>query len=319
MKYLFVVVLVLVSFGCKEDQPKAMTEVELGKHLYFDTRLSADDTVSCNTCHDITGKKGGVDNLPTSVGIKGQKGGRNSPTVWNASLLSTQFWDGRAEDLAAQAKGPITNPIEMGMKDHDAVIEKLKKIPGYVKAFDAVYGKDSFNIDNLATAIAAYEATLVTLNSPYDKYQEGDKSAMSPEAIKGMELFSTIGCTSCHSGSAFAGPKLPVGQGFFMKFPTFTDNNPYIKKYNLMKDEGRFEVTKSESDKHMFRVPTLRNIELTSPYFHNGSVASLDETVRVMAKSQLHKDLSEEEVNSLVAFLKSLTGNLPEIKAPKPL
>lgn len=296
------------------DNPMSKPKIELGKALYFDVRLSKDNSVSCNTCHDVN--RGGVDGLPTSKGIGGQFGDRNSPTVFNAAFLSVQFWDGRAATLEDQAKGPLTNPIEMGMESHDAVIAKVKSIPGYVKAFERVFGKkDPVTIDNLAKAIAAYERTLITPNSPFDRYVKGNKQALSPEALEGMTLFQTVGCVACHQGQAFAGPSLPVGQGFYMRFPNFPGSD-YDKKYEFSKDLGRYKVTKNESDKNMFRVPTLRNVELTAPYFHNGKVATLDEAVRVMAKTQLNKDLSEADVKKLVAFLKSLTGQIPTTKPP---
>jgi len=287
---------------------------ELGYHLYFDKRLSADNSISCNSCHDITNQKGGVDGLPTSVGINGQKGGRNAPTVWNAKFLSVQFWDGRAKDLADQAKGPITNPIEMGMENHEAAISKIKDVDGYKKLFAEAFKdqEDPINIENAAKAIAAFESTLITLNSPYDK------GKMSAEAQAGFNTFKEVGCVSCHSGDHFAGPQLPIGTGFYMKFPTFPKAD-LEEKYEFSGDMGRYEVTENEADKHFYRVPTLRNIELTGPYFHNGRVNSLDEAVRVMGRTQLNKDLNAEEVNSIVAFLKSLTGELPIVQEAKTL
>lgn len=292
-----------------------ISEVELGKMLYFDPRLSVDGTISCNSCHNVM--NGGSDNRQFSMGVRGQLGDRNSPTVFNATFLSVQFWDGRAPSLKEQAKGPLINPVEMGNKDHDQVVVRLKKIPGYVEAFDKVYpGEGSLNIENLASAIAAYEKTLTTLNSPYDKFVSGDLSALNELEKKGYEVFKSVGCTSCHAGSHFAGPDLPEGTGFFMKFPTFAEGNPYIQKYKLTKDKGRFGETKNKVDMHMYRVPTLRNIALTSPYFHNGSVSSLEEAVRVMAKSQLNKDLNADEVESIVSFLKTLTGSIAEQTLP---
>ncbi|MCB9024940.1 MAG: cytochrome-c peroxidase [Bdellovibrionaceae bacterium] len=292
-----------------------INEIELGKMLYFDPRLSKDATVSCNSCHNVM--NGGSDNRQFSAGIRGQLGGRNSPTVFNAAFLSVQFWDGRAPSLKEQAKGPLINPVEMGNKDHKEVIARLSKIPGYVQAFKNVYpGNDSLNIENLATAIAVYEKTLVTENSPFDRFQEGDETALTEVEKKGWETFKQVGCTSCHSGDHFAGPQLPEGQGFYMKFPTFTEGNKYEKAYKFTKDKGRYAETKNKADMFMFRVPTLRNIALTAPYFHNGSVKELDEAVKVMAKSQLNRDLNDEEVASIVVFLKSLTGTIPEQTFP---
>ena len=282
--------------------------------LFFDPRLSIDGTVSCNSCHNVM--TNGTDNRPVSVGVKGQKGGRSAPTVFNAAFLSAQFWDGRAATLEDQAKGPILNPIEMGMPSEEAVLERLRKIPGYVAKFAEVFGENGLTYDNIAKAIAAYERTLITPNSPFDRYMRGDKSAMSEEALRGMELVQSVGCTACHTGPNFAGPaNLPVGQGFFQKFPTFT-NNEYVKKYDLMSDTGLHSVTGKEEDKYMWRVPTWRNVALTAPYFHNGSVKTLDEAVRVMAKTQLNKDLKPDEVRAIVAFLNSLTGEIPPQTMP---
>lgn len=297
-----------------EQSLNQITEVELGKMLYFDPRLSKDGTVSCNSCHNVM--NGGSDNLAVSTGVRGQRGNRNSPTVFNAAFLSVQFWDGRSPNLKEQAKGPLVNPIEMGNKNHKEVVDRVAKIPGYVSAFKNVYpGNESLNIENLAQAIAAYEKTLVTVNSRFDSYQNGEENALTDLEKKGWETFKVVGCTSCHSGDHFAGPELPEGQGFYMKFPTFP-NTKFDKTYKFTKDKGRSDVTKNKADTHMFRVPTLRNIALTAPYFHNGAVKELDEAVKVMAKTQLNKDLSDEEVNSIVAFLKSLTGNITQQTAP---
>jgi cytochrome c peroxidase len=297
------------------NNPITPAKVELGKQLYFDPRLSKDGTVSCNSCHNVMA--GGEDNRPNSVGIKGQHGGRSAPTVWNSAFLSVQFWDGRAKSLEEQAKGPLTNPIEMGMDNHDAVIARIKSIPGYVDGFKKAFpGSKDINIDQVAMAIATYERTLVTPDSPFDLYMKGNKKALSAAAVRGMNLAQSVGCTSCHSGPNFAGPLLPEGAGFYQKFPTFPGSS-YDSKYELTADEGRSGVTKNPADKHFFRVPTWRNIALTAPYMHNGKVPNLPEAVRVMAKTQLNKELKEEEVSDLVAFLNALTGKFPEQKMPR--
>lgn len=295
-----------------DDNPMTEAKIELGKQLYFDKRLSVDGTISCNSCHSVLSD--GVDSRKTSMGVKGQQGGRNAPTVWNAAFLTAQFWDGRAKTLEDQAKGPPLNSIEMGMPDADTVVERLKQIPGYKKQFDEVFGAVTY--DNMAKAIAAYERTLLTPNSPFDRYQKGDEDAMSAQAVRGMKTVREVGCNACHTGVAFAGPQLPMGQGFYQKFPTFTDNE-YVEKYNLMEDQGRFEATGNDGDKHMWKVPTWRNVALTAPYFHNGSVETLDEAVRVMAKTQLNKDLTDKQVDDIVAFLNALTGEFPEQTLPR--
>ena len=296
------------------DNPTTAEKVELGKQLYFDPRLSIDGTVSCNSCHNVMSS--GTDNRPTSVGINGLRGGRNAPTVWNAAYLSAQFWDGRAATLEDQAKGPPLNPIEMGMPSEEAVEKRLQAIPGYVKQFSSVFGgNDTVTYNNMAKAIAAFERTLITIDSPVDRYVDGDKTALSKQAIRGMKLFTETGCNACHSGANYAGPALPTGQGFYQKFPTFPSK--YDQKYKLAEDKGRFEVTNDKADMNMWRVPTLRNVAVTAPYFHNGSVATLHEAVRVMAKTQLNKELNNDDVDAIVAFLNGLTGEFPEITLPR--
>jgi cytochrome c peroxidase len=299
-----------------KDNPMTPAKVELGKQLFFEPRLSADGTVSCNDCHNVMGS--GTDNRPVSVGISGQKGGRSAPTVWNAAFLSAQFWDGRAASLEDQAKGPILNPIEMGMPNPELAVQRIKSIPGYVAQFKEVFGgNDPVTYDNIAKAIASYERTLITPNSAFDKFAKGDKKALSEPAQRGMHLVEQVGCTSCHTGPNFSGPAdLAVGQGFYQKFPAFPGSE-YDAKYSLIQDLGRYGVTKKDEDKNVWRVPTWRNVALTAPYFHNGSVKTLDEAVRVMAKTQLNKELKANEVTDIVAFLNSLTGEFPKQTMPK--
>ena len=297
-----------------KDNPQTKEKIELGKMLYFDPRLSYNGTVSCNSCHNVMAD--GADGRSVSVGVDGHKGGRSAPTVLNSAFLSVQFWDGRAKSLEEQAKGPLINPIEMGNKNHNQVIDRLKKIPGYVKKFAKVFKeKKSLNIDNLAKAIASYERTLITTNSPFDRYLKGYKKGLSAKAKKGWDTFQKVGCVTCHNGVNFAGPTLPEGTGYFMKFPTYP-NTKYDKKYKFSKDLGRYEQTKQEADKNMWRVPTLRNIALTAPYFHNGSVETLSEAVRVMDKTQLNKNLTNQQVSQIVNFLESLTSKGPQQNMP---
>lgn len=296
------------------DNPSTEAKISLGKMLYMDPRFSSTGTVSCNSCHNVM--EGGDDSRTVSMGVHGKTGGRNSPTVWNSAFHSVQFWDGRAELLEDQAKGPVVNPVEMGMSDIEVAMDKVRAIPGYKPYFEEAFGKDSMTVDNAAKAVAAFERTLITPGSAYDKYVKGDKKAMTAEQVRGMDTFASAGCASCHSGAAFNGPKMALGQGFYAKFPTFADND-YDKKYNLSADKGREEATGKAADAHMYRVPTLRNITDTAPYFHNGSVNDLSEAVRVMAKTQLNKDLSDKEVKDIVAFLGALTGPYPEITMPR--
>ena len=279
--------------------------VELGKALYFDPRLSQSHNISCNTCHQIG--LGGVDMLSTSIGHKWQKGGRNAPTVLNAVFNVAQFWDGRAADLKAQAGGPIQNPIEMGIT-HEHAIEMLKGIPGYAKPFEAAFpsDKDRITMPNVVTAIAAFEATLITPNAPFDKFLRGDANALSAEQKEGLKLFIDTGCASCHSG-------INVGGQMYAPFGVVQKPGADILPPN---DKGRFAVTKTVSDQYVFRVPELRNIELTPPYFHSGQVWDLNQAVGIMATDQLGKTLTDAEVAKIVAFLSSLTGEQPQVVYP---
>lgn len=297
------------------DNPTTAEKIELGKMLFFDPRFSATGTVSCFSCHNVM--EGGDDHRSVSIGVHGVAGGRNAPTVWNAAFLSSQFWDGRAATLEEQAVGPVTNPIEMGMESLDHALDRIQAIPGYKRYFDDAFGAgDNVTMSNAAKAIAAYERTLITPNSPYDRYVNGDKNALSAQAKRGMDTFEEVGCVSCHSGAAFNGPAMPAGAGLFVKFPTYEANQD-LEKFDLLADEGRFEATGNEADKHVWRVPTLRNLEFTAPYFHNGAVKSLDEAVAVMARAQLNLNLDDEQVSDIAAFLESLTGEFPTQTMPR--
>ncbi len=289
------------------DNPTTAEKVELGKMLYHDPRLSSTGTVACASCHNTM--LGGEDNRAGSMGVQAQVGGRSAPTVWNAAFNKVQFWDGRAASLEDQAAGPVTNPIEMGMKSWDDVVARLKTIPGYKQAFHKAFGTDVISKDLATKAIAAYERTLITPNSAYDKYVGGDKTALTEQQVRGMTKVAELGCTSCHSGAAFN------GAGTFQKFPVHP--NGYFEAQNhFSKDKGLAEVTKKPENAHFWKVPTLRNIALTAPYFHNGSVATLDQAVKVMAKLQLDKELSKAEVADIVAFLNALTGQFPKQTMP---
>lgn len=296
------------------DNPTTPEKVELGKMLYFDPRLSSTGTVSCFSCHNVM--EGGDDHRPTSIGVHDQVGGRNAPTVWNAAFLSVQFWDGRAASLEDQAKGPIANPIEMGMPNLEAAVKRLKQIPGYAPKFKTAFGdKAQISEDTVAKAIAAYERTLITPNSPYDRFVKGDKKALTAQQQKGMQAFADVGCVACHSGPNFSGPSLPVGTGFFMKFPVFADNE-MVAKYRVLDDGGKAAVTGKPEDQNMWRVPTLRNLAYTAPYMHNGAVKTLPEAVNMMAVTQLNKTLSEQQIADIVAFLEGLSGAFPEQTMP---
>lgn len=298
-----------------QDDPMTPAKIALGKQLYFDPRLSLTGTVSCNSCHNLM--TNGTDNRSVSTGVRGALGSRNSPTVFNAAFHSVQFWDGRAATLEDQAKGPIGNPVEMGMPHGSVEVARVKQIPGYRPEFEKVFGDNNpITLDNITKAIATFERTLVTPDSPYDRFVQGDKDALSPAAQHGLALVQSNGCTACHSGALFNGPQLPSGTGFYMKFPKNV-NSAYVKKYDLMADPGRYAVTHKPADKHMWSVQSWRNIALTAPYFHNGSVQTLPEAVRVMESTETDKQLTDTEVADIVAFLNSLTGQPPIVAMPR--
>ncbi|MCL1058107.1 cytochrome-c peroxidase [Shewanella gelidimarina] len=275
-------------------------KVELGKMLFFEPRLSKSGFISCNSCHNLS--LGGVDALPTSIGHHWQQGPINSPTVLNAEYGLAQFWDGRAKDLQEQAGGPIANPKEMGFS-HELAVDTIRSMPAYQTRFASVYQTNNISIDAITDAIAEFEKTLVTPNAPFDQYLLGDKSAINSDAKAGYQLFKDKGCVSCHNGPA-------VGGTMYMKMglvKPFHTKNPA---------EGRKGVTGKEADKFVFKVPTLRNIELTYPYFHDGSVWNLADAVNTMADIQLGQALTATETKQMVSFLNSLTGEQPQIVLP---
>ena len=336
MKWALMILAALAVAGCKKKEPPApvvedkatveeekpevpdigpiqplpntvavnMEKVLLGRSLYHDTILSGDGTVSCATCHMLD--HGGAEPRKTSTGIGGQVGPINSPTVLNSGYNFVQFWDGRAKDLQEQAAGPVENPIEMGAK-WENVVKRLKKNKEYTESFAKLY-EDGVTKDNVTDAIAEYEKSLIT-PSRFDKYLLGDETAITDDEKKGYATFREVGCTACHTG-------IIVGGTMFQKMGLvndyFADRGTPITDADL----GRYNVTKNPADKHFFKVPTLRNVELTPPYLHDGSRETLEETVQVMGKYQLGRDLSEEQVGSIVAFLKSLTGELPAHAKP---
>jgi cytochrome c peroxidase len=278
------------------SNPSTPEKVDLGRLLYFDRRLSKNHDVSCNSCHGLT--KYGVDNQMTSLGHKHQFGDRNSPSVYNAAGHFVQFWDGRAADVEAQAKGPVLNPVEMAMPDESAVIATLESIPGYVDAFHKAFPQDpnAVTYDNLGKAIGAFERNLVT-PSPWDKFLSGDETALTNAQKAGFNSFISAGCGQCHQGELVGGSMYEI----LGKVVAWPDSE----------DIGRAKVTKQETDRFRFKVPSLRNVTETGPYFHDGSVATLTQAVQLMAKHQLGKELSDREVTSIVSWLGSLTGALP--------
>lgn len=269
--------------------------VALGERLFHDRRLSADKSLACDSCHDLA--HGGVDGKPVSVGIGGALGSINAPTVFNSGLSFVQFWDGRAASLEEQVAGPIHNPAEMG-SNWAEVLSRLSLDAEIVAEFRHAY-RDGLNAANIADAIACFERSLVTPNSRFDRYLGGDKSALSEQEREGYRLFRDLGCTSCHQGAL-------LGGNMFQKFGVLGDY--FTGQPETKADLGRFNVTGRTEDRHVFKVPTLRNIAQTAPYFHNGSVASLEQAVSIMGRYQLGRELSPPDVQAMVAFLNSLTG-----------
>ena len=275
--------------------------VELGKKLYFDPRLSKSGFISCNSCHNLS--MGGTDNLKTSIGDHWQQGPINAPTVLNSSMNVAQFWDGRAADLKAQAGGPIANPGEMAFT-HTLALEVLESIPAYVTEFTRVFGPDCINIDQVTEAIAEFEKTLVTPNSHFDQWLLGHTNAISAEELAGYQLFKTSGCVACHMGPA-------VGGTSFQKMGLIA---PYETRNAA---EGLAAVTGQDADRFKFKVPTLRNVELTYPYFHDGEADTLAEAVDIMGRLQLGRNFEKTEIDRIVAFLITLTGQQPSFLIPQ--
>lgn len=312
--------------------PTTPEKVALGERLFHDKALSIDRTVSCSSCHDVR-KGAGEDHRPTSLGVGGQVGGRNAPTVWNAAFQSVLFWDGRAPSLEEQSKGPPLNPIEMGMPSLQAVEQRVREDASYREPFARAFGTGQpITITEIAAAIAAYERTLITPDAPYDRFVRGDDKALTSAQLRGMELFQSVGCVLCHSGPNFSGASLfdpaPSPQRLFPVFPA----QKYVERYGLTRDAG---ANAPGNRQGIWRIPSLRNVALTAPYFHNGSVDNLAEAVRIMAAGQrgrrIDNDvdgdrsvvwskqnrtisrvesaaLSDRDVNDIVAFLKSLSS-----------
>ncbi len=286
------------------SNPITEQKVSLGRMLYFDPRLSKSQEISCNSCHGLD--TFGVDGQPTSDGHKGKVGDRNSPTVYNAAGHFVQFWDGRAEDVEEQAKGPILNPVEMAMPDEKYVLTVLNSMPEYIAAFKAAFPEEQNPVtyDNVAKAIGAFERKLVT-PARWDKLLKGDQEALSPEEKQGFQTYMEVGCQACHAGT-FVGGNMYQMMGMVKPWPDTSD-------------PGRAKVTQSDADQMVFKVPSLRNIEKTGPYYHNGQVVTLEESVRLMGEYQLGRNLTDAQVQSIIIWLRTLTGEIPVeyIKPPE--
>lgn len=284
------------------ENPVTEEKITLGRKLYFDSRLSKNHDISCNSCHPLG--RYGADGEVTSPGHRGQRGERNSPTVYNAALHVAQFWDGRAADVEAQAKGPVLNGIEMGMPSEDYVLEVLRSIPGYRPLFRAAFPESDppISYDNVAKAIGAFERRLLTPSS-FDAYLAGDASALTDVQVEGLATFMDVGCMTCHLGPA-------VGGSLYRKLGL-------VKPYGT-EDPGRFAVTGNEADRQVFKVPSLRNVTQTAPYFHDGSIPTLEDAIRIMGDHQLGRTLSKAEITSIRAFLRTLAGTIDPLYTAKP-
>ncbi|HHB12392.1 MAG TPA: cytochrome-c peroxidase [Chromatiales bacterium] len=287
------------------DNVLSPEKVDLGKKLFFDPRLSASGLISCNTCHNLG--MGGDDNLETSIGHGWAKGPRNAPTVLNAVFNIAQFWDGRAEDLKSQAKGPIQAGVEMANRP-ERVVATLKSMPEYVEQFRKAFPgqADPVTFDNVAVAIEAFEATLLTPDSRFDRFLEGDAQALSDQEKQGLRVFMDKGCAGCHGG-------INLGGNGYHPFGVVKRPGAEILPPD---DKGRYQVTKTATDAYVFRSPPLRNVALTAPYFHSGKVWDLRQAVAIMSSSQLGQELSESEIDAITAFLRTLTGRQPRIEYP---
>jgi cytochrome c peroxidase len=322
------------------ENPATPEKIALGEQLFFDKNLSLDHQVACASCHDLYASAG-ADGRRVARGIGAQEGERNAPTVWNAAFQSRLFWDGRAESLEAQARGPLLHPREMGMPSTSAVLERVREQPAYALAFERAFGASGeIGIDQVVAAIASYERSLITPDSPYDRFVRGDASALDAQQLRGMALFESVGCTQCHSGPAFSGASVFEASAPYRAFPAYA--MPETDRLQLTRDPGR---AAPGSERGVWRIPSLRNVALTAPYFHNGSVDTLEEAVRIMARGQLRLPVGDDappvpmvvwsrhdeaaqlasqprltnaDVQAIVAFLESLSGDELMRRAAKP-
>jgi len=297
--------------------PQTEAKVALGRLLYFDPRLSFTGTLSCNSCHDLF--SGGDDGRPVSTGALGEAGRRSAPTLWNAAYQTVYFWDGRAPSLEAAVKEQLFSRTEMGMPNETTLVARIRAVAAYRARFAEAFDGSGITVDRIAQALSSYIRTLVTPGGPFDRYLQGDKEAVSQAALRGFDTFVETGCAACHFWVNFSGPvpnlAFRMGEGFYELFPNFI-GSPYDEKYRLLEDMGRFLVTGDPGHTYMWRVPSLRNVTETAPYFHNGTVPTLEEAVRVMARTQLGKTLDDGQVADIVAFLQTLTGEFPAVEKP---
>ena len=296
------------------DNHQTQAKIDLGKRLYFDRRLSTTGTHSCNDCHNLA--QGGDDGRSFSVGPNNTITKRSAPSLWNIGFQTVLYWDGRAKSLELQAEDHLVQPNILGHESSASLIKILSELPEYQQLFGITFGEKDISLMLIAKAVASFERTLLTKNSPFDNYIRGDKNALSASAIRGIKAFNDTGCLACHFGVNFAGPApgpaMSMGDGFYELFPN-TLGSQYDISHHLTDDLGRFEFSGSEDEKYMWRVPSLRNIELTAPYFHNGSALNLNTAIKIMAKTQFNKEISTKEISDIASFLRSLTGVIPEL------
>ena len=297
------------------DNPLTDAKIALGKRLFYDNQLSKNHTHSCNYCHNLL--TGGDDDKAFSTTPNNASTKRSAPGLWNIGLQTVLYWDGREKTLESQALDHLSDPAIMDFSDLQALEQRLRDDESYRKAFaNAFNNNTAVSRSNIAKALASFQRALMAPHSAFDRYIQGDKTALSQAAIKGMQEFNDAGCLACHFGTNFAGPApgpaMEMGDGFYELFPN-NRGSQYDQSHELTKDLGRYGFSKNPAEKYMWRVPSLRNIALTSPYFHNGSAKSLREAVKIMAKTQFGNDLSEEQIDNITAFLRSLTGEVPAV------
>lgn len=299
------------------DNPQTAEKIALGKRLFFDQRLlGTKSNLSCNSCHQLA--EGGDDNRALSIGQHGKTSLRSSPSLWNIGFQTVLYWDGRAISLETQTLDHLRDPVISTWPDIGSLVQQLAESVSYQQAFSKAFPEDKTNFygisgNNIARAIASFERTLLANNSAFDRYIAGDKTAISTSAKRGIQAFNEAGCLACHFGANFAGPApgpgLKMGDGFYELFPNNLGSH-YDQQYHFVDDLGRFAYTGDPGERYMWRVPPLRNIALTAPYFHNGAVDTLEEAIRVMGKTQFNKQLSDDAVTDIAEFLRSLTGEL---------
>jgi len=300
------------------DNPQSDAKIALGKMLFFDRRLSVNGSLSCNSCHDLT--RGGADFRSVSIGATGIAGRRSAPTLWNVAYQTVLYWDGRAASLEQALASHFTDETVMAMPSKQAVVTAIKRVAGYEDYFARSFNGQVVSYENINRALASFIRSLKTPNSAFDKYLAGNKQALSSSARRGFTTFVDSGCASCHFWVNLSGPvpglAFEMGEGFYELFPNYPGTADE-SRYHLADDLGRYMITDEATDRRMWRVPVLRNIALTAPYFHNGSVATMEDAIRVMARTQLNKDFNDKQVADIAAFLQTLTGKFPDLIIPR--